>query len=188
MNEPDTDVTEILLRWNSGNKEALDELIPQVTNELRRLARLHLAGEGKAHTLQPTALVNEAYLRLVDRRRVDWQSRSHFFGFAARVMRRVLVEHARARHSAKRGGGATRVTLGESVAVTASREVDLLALDSALERLAKRSSEQSRIVELRYFSGLSLEETAEVMSLSAATVSRKWAVARAWLYRALESK
>ncbi|HEX4955319.1 MAG TPA: sigma-70 family RNA polymerase sigma factor [Thermoanaerobaculia bacterium] len=175
-------VTEVLLRWNDDSREALDRLMPLVSEELRHRARQYLDGERPGHTLQPTALVNELYLRLIDRRQVDWKSRAHFFAFAARVMRRILVDHARARDAVKRGGKAVTVTLDEAMDVAVEQEVDLLALDDALQRLAELDPEQARIVELRFFGGLSLEETSEVLAISPATVARRWTSARAWLF------
>ena len=179
------EITEVLLRWNEGNKQALDELMPLVSRELRRLAASFLQGEEANHTLQPTALVNECYLRLVERKEVDWRSRAHFFGFAARIMRRILVEHARARRSAKRGCGMHVVSLDEATTVAEKPDVDLLALDEALKDLARLDRRQSRIVELRFFGGLTIPETAEVLGVSEITVSREWTSARAWLTREL---
>ncbi len=178
-------VTRLLLDWSNGDQEALDKLIPAVYDELRRLASRHLRRERPGHTLQTTALIHETYIRLVDQRHVRWQNRAHFFGIAAQLMRRILVDHARSRHRAKRGGSAVRLTLGEAMNVAAGQEVDFVALDEALNRLAEIDPQQSRIVELRYFSGLSIEETAEVMGISPATVKRDWSMARAWLHREL---
>ncbi len=185
MSREHQDVTTLLLDWNRGNKEALDLLMPLVVGELRQLAKSHLIRERRDHTLQPTALVNEAYLRLVDRRRVDWKCRAHFFAFAARTMRRILIEHARAQRAAKRGGGVRTVTLREVEQVDCGTDVDLLALDDALRDLAVRDERQSRLVELRFFAGLSVRESAAAMGISVATVSREWAHAKAWLYREL---
>lgn len=179
------EITDLLLEWSAGEAGALDRLMPVVNAELRRLARRYLARESPGHTLQPTALVNELYIRLVDRRRVQWQNRAHFFGFAAQTMRRILVDHARAQRAAKRGSGIPTVTLDEAVALPSGPDVDLIALDDALNALARMDQRQSRIVELRFFAGLTLQETAEVLDIGEATVSRDWASARAWLYREL---
>ena len=182
-------VTRLLRRSAAGDRAALDELLPLVYDELHALARRHIAREAEGHTLQPTALVNEAYLRLVDQRKAGWRSRSHFLGLAARAMRRILVDHARRRRAAKRGGGAHRISLDEAVELE-PREwpapgVDLIALDAALEGLARLDERQGRIVELRFFGGLSVRETAGVLGISPATVKRDWSMARAWLYREL---
>lgn len=183
-------VTQLLAAWNAGDRQALDALLPQVYVELRRQARRALAREGDGHTLQPTALVHEAYLRLVEQRPARFESRSQFFGIAARCMRQVLVDAARTRRAAKRGGGGAAVTLGALDAAgraqAAERDVDVLALDEALERLAALDPDQARLVELRYFAGLTLDETAAVLGISTATVSREWSVARRWLRRELE--
>ncbi len=179
------DVTELLLQWSQGNREALDELMPLVTGQLRELARSHLRGERLGHTLQPTALVNEVYLRLVDRRRVSWQSRAQFFGFAASTMRRILVDYARARRTAKRGAGVEPITLDETVGLTTGKGIDVIALDEALKSLAQLDERQSRLVELRFFAGLTVEETAEVLGIGTATVVRDWSTAKAWLYAQL---
>ncbi|HZU25425.1 MAG TPA: sigma-70 family RNA polymerase sigma factor [Bryobacteraceae bacterium] len=180
-------VTQLLLDWRGGHREALDALTPLVYDELRRMARRHLQRERPGHTLQSTALVNEAFVKMINQE-VSWQNRAHFFAMAAQFMRRILVDHARGRHAAKRGGeAACRLTLDEGVALTSQREVDVMALDSALERLAALDPQQGRIVELRFFGGLSIEETAEVLEISPATVKREWAMARAWLFRELGS-
>ena len=183
MPESPQNVTKLLIAWSDGNKQALDLLMPIVFDELRRQAAGYLRRERAGHTLQTTALVNEAYLRLVDQEHVRWQNRAHFFGIAAQLMRRILVDHARAKHRAKRGGADLRVTLDEATAVARDREVDLVSLDEALDRLAKIDPQQSRVVELRFFGGLNVEETAEVLRISPATVKRDWSVAKAWLYR-----
>jgi RNA polymerase sigma factor (TIGR02999 family) len=183
MPESPQNVTKLLIAWSDGNKQALDLLMPIVFDELRRQASRYLRRERAGHTLQTTALVNEAYLRLVDQKNVRWQNRAHFFGIAAQLMRRILVDHARAKHRAKRGGADLRVTLDEATAVARDREIDLVALDEALNRLAKIDLQQSRVVELRFFSGLNVEETAEVLRISPATVKRDWSVAKAWLHR-----
>ena len=181
-----SDVTRLLLAWNRGDKAARDSLMTAVYDELRRLAALYLSRERPGHTLQPTALVHEAYLQLVGEGRVDWQGRAHFFGAAGRLMRRILVDHARARNAAKRGGGRLMVTFSEALAASAPPDLDLVALDSALEELAQLDPLQSRIVELRFFGGLSVEETAEVLSVSPATVKRHWTTAKAWLRHQLK--
>jgi len=182
------DVTQLLLAWNQGDRAALDKLMPIVYDELRRLARKQLRSEAPEHTLQATVLVNEAYIRLVDLNRVNWQNRAHFFGAAAQIIRRVLVDHARARHRLKRGGSAVRVTLVDGIGEAEGGQFDVVALDQALSELGKLDAQQERIIELRFFSGLSIEETAEAVNISPATVKRDWATARAWLYRKLTSK
>jgi RNA polymerase sigma factor (TIGR02999 family) len=182
---PPSAVTELLHAWAAGDKRALDELIPAVYAELRRQAERYLRRENVGHTLQPTALVNEAYLRLVDQRNARWESRSQFFGVAAQIMRRVLVDHARSRATTKRGGAETRVTLSEGSAASPEADVDVLTLDDALTRLAALDPRQARVVELRYFAGLGVEETAHVLDISPATVKREWTMARAWLRREL---
>jgi RNA polymerase sigma factor (TIGR02999 family) len=180
------DITQILAEYREGDRDAIDRLIPLVYAELRRIAARSLRSERKEHTLQPTALVAEAYLRLVEQQNAVWQNRAHFLGCAARLMRNILVDHARAHRADKRGGHQIRVTLGEDLLQIEEREIDLLALDAALERLAEQDEQKSRIVELRYFGGLSTEETAEVLGVSDRTVKRAWALARAWLRRDLE--
>jgi RNA polymerase sigma factor (TIGR02999 family) len=177
-----SDVTQLLLAWNSGSQEALNQLLPLVYQELRRMAERYLKRERADHTLEATALVHEAYLKLVDQQRVEWQNRAHFFGIAAQAMRRILVDHARTRQAGKRGSGSARITLDENLNVSDERAVDLLALDDALRTLAEVDPQKSRIVELRYFGGLSIEETAEVLGIGTATVIRQWRLARAWLY------
>jgi len=159
--------------------------MPLVYKELRKLAHHYLRQERSDHTLQSTALVHEAYMRLAGQNPPEWQNRAHFFGIAAHIMRQILVEHARGRAAAKRGGGATRLALDESLAGTKSADVDLIALDKALDNLTKLDVQQSRIVELRYFAGLTIEDTSEVLGISPATVKREWVTARAWLYRAM---
>jgi RNA polymerase sigma factor (TIGR02999 family) len=175
-------LTLLLDRWAAGDKKAFEDLVPAVYEELRRLARMLLLNEQRGHTLGCTALVHEAYLRLVDQTRTDWSGRAHFFGAAARAMRRVLVDHARAKKAAKRGEGAVAVEL-DQVTLSVEPNLDVLALDRALEELAGFDPERARIVELRYFGGLSVEEAAAIVGTSPATVKRDWAVARAWLYR-----
>ncbi len=179
----DKDVTGLLIEWQGGNQEALNQLMPLVYDELHELARRQLRRERPTHTLQSTALVHEAYLRLVDQRRVHWQHRDHFFAVASQMIRRVLVSHARGRNAAKRGGVQTTLVLDESIATPRQREVDLEAMDSALEDLARLDAQQARIVELRFFGGLSIESTAGYLGISPATVKRNWTVAKAWLYR-----
>ena len=179
-------VTELLVAWSKGDERALEALTPLVYDELRRLARSYMRQERSGHTLQSTALVHEAFLRLIDQR-VQWNSRAHFFGIAAQMMRRILVDHAKAQSTAKRGAGALRIELDEGLATAPSRDVDLLALDEALERLTKLDPQRSRIVELRFFGGLSNEESAEVLGVSPATIQRQWAGARAWLFHELKT-
>lgn len=175
-------VTELLLRWKGGDQKSLEDLLPLVYSELRRLARHHLRGERSDHTLQSTALVHEAYLRLVKPAPLRVESRSHFFALASQLMREILVDHARSRKAGKRAGG-SRLTLDEAAELSRSKDVDVLALDDALNELSKMSPRQSRIVELRFFGGLSIEQTSEFLGVSSATVEREWTVARAWLYR-----
>ena len=178
-------VTQLLRDWSDGNRQALDQLIPLVHDELRRQAARYLRRERPGHTLQTSALINEAYIRLVDQREVRWQNRAHFFGIAAQMMRRILVEHARARHRLKRGGSMVALPLDEARAAAEEQGVDVVAIDQALTRLSAIDPQQGRIVELRYFSGLSIEETAEVIGISPATVKRDWRMAKAWLRREL---
>lgn len=181
-------VTQLLVNWRNGDESALDQLMPIVYDELHRLAKRYMSRERRNHTLQTTALVNEAYLRLVGQGQVEWRNRAHFFGVAAQVMRHVLVDHARSRQYAKRGGDAQRVTLNDDLAISHEDQIEVLALDEALNRLAALDERKSRIVELRYFGGLSVEETAEVLGLSAITVKRDWLKAKAWLYRELSQR
>ena len=183
-----SDVTALLVAWSNGEHSAAEQLIPAVYAELYRQAARAMRREGAGHTLQATALVHEAYLRLVDQQHVEWRNRAHFFGIAAQVMRRVLVDHARARLAAKRGGELQRITLGTAFDVAdagGDGDTDVLALHEALERLATLDPEQARLVELRYFGGLTIEETAGALGVSPATVKREWALARAWLRREL---
>jgi len=183
------DVTQLLLAWNKGDRGALERLMLVVYDELRRLARQKMRLEAQDHTLQPTVLVNEAYLRLVDQQQVNWQNRAHFFGAAAEIIRRILVDHARARARLKRGGGsAVKVSLSESIQAATEGNVDVVVLDRVLDRLASFDPQQARIVELRFFGGLSIEETAEALDISPATVKREWAFARSWLHREMTSK
>lgn len=181
-------VSELLRSWSDGDDDALQQLIPLVERELRRLARAYMGRERRGHTLQTTALVNEAFLKLTDARRVRWQDRAHFLGISARLMRRVLVDHARRRGYLKRGGDVQRVTLHEGLVTSAEPALDVVALDRALEALAKVDARKSRIIELRFFGGLSVEETAEVLHVSADTVKRDWRLAKLWLLRELEGE
>jgi RNA polymerase sigma factor (TIGR02999 family) len=181
-------VTELLRAWGGGDDGALEQLTPLVEAELRRLARAYMRRERPGHTLQTTALVNEAFLRLTDARRVRWQDRAHFLGISARLMRRVLVDHARSLGYRKRGGGAQRVTLNEGLVASPEPPVDVVALDHALEALAAVDVRKSRVIELRFFGGLSVEETAEVLHVSADTVKRDWRLAKLWLLRELEGE
>lgn len=175
------EVTKLLVAWGDGDRAALDRLMPLVHTELRRLARHYMSRERPGHTLQTAALVNEAYLRLVEQQGMRWENRAHFFGIAARLMRQILVEHARSRQAAKRGGGQYRLSLSKVDRVAPRPDLSLLALDEALGRLEAADPQKSRIVELRYFGGLGIEETAEVIGVSPATVKRDWSMARAWL-------
>ncbi|MGH9839330.1 MAG: sigma-70 family RNA polymerase sigma factor [Blastocatellia bacterium] len=179
------DVTQLLVDWSNGDQAALDKLLPLVNDELRQLARRYMRREGPGHTLQTSALVNEAYLRLIDQKHVQWRNRAHFFGIAAQLMRRILIDHARKAQYAKRGGGAVRVSLDEAAAVTEARAAELLAVDEALEKLAAMDARKGRIVELRFFGGLTEQETAEVLGISSPTVQREWRAAKAWLRRML---
>ena len=186
MNTPSsTEVTGLLLAWNQGDPAALEKLMPLVHDELRRLAHHYMGGERAGHVLQTTALVNEAYLRLVDSSRVEWQNRAHFFAVSAQLMRRVLVDFARTRNYQKRGRGALQVSLDEALAGSTERRADLVALDDALTALASTDERASRVVELRFFGGLTSEETAEVLKVSLKTVKRDWEYAKAWLLREL---
>jgi RNA polymerase sigma factor (TIGR02999 family) len=181
-------VSKLLLNWGQGDQGAREALIPLVYEELRRLARRYLRRERPDHTLQSAALVNEAYLRLIRQEHPQWQNRAHFFGVAAQLMRHILVDHARNRAAAKRGAGAPRLTLDPDIALPQERDVDLMALDDALNQLAALDPQQSRLVELRFFGGLSIEETSVVLGVSPATVKREWATARAWLQREMRNK
>jgi RNA polymerase sigma factor (TIGR02999 family) len=188
MSAHSEDVTQLLHEWRDGDQGALDRLLPLVYDELHRLAASYLRRERAGHTLQATALLNEAYLKLIDQTHADWQNRAQFIGVAAQVMRRILVNHARDRRAEKRGGDAPRLALDEAVNVSKKKDVDLLALDDALKDLAAFDPRQSRIVELRYFGGLEIAETAEVLGLSPATVKREWNVAKAWLFSQLSKR
>ncbi len=178
------EVSELLLAWSDGDQGALERLTPIVYNELHRLARRHMKGERSGHSLQTTALVNEAYIRLVNYKRMQWQNRAHFFAVSAQLMRRILVEHAR-RHNLKRGGGVQHVSLEETAMVGGDRATDLVALDDAMDALARLDARKVQVVEMRFFGGLSVEETAEVLKVSSVTVMRDWSTAKAWLYREL---
>jgi RNA polymerase sigma factor (TIGR02999 family) len=187
-----SDVTRLLLRWSEGDASALDRLLPVIYGELRRIASSQLRRERPDHTLAPTALVHELYLRLVDQRRATWQHRAHFFGIAAQLMRRILVDHARERQTTKRGGSATRMSLEYALeereaagAAHGSDALEVLSVDQALDRLARLDADQARIVELRFFAGLTVEETAHLLNRSPRTIKREWRLARAWLYREL---
>jgi RNA polymerase sigma-70 factor (ECF subfamily) len=178
------DISKLLVAWTGGEQSALDKLTPIVYQELHRLARRYMKGERPGHSLQTTALVNEAYLRLVDYKRMQWQNRAHFFAVSAQVMRRILVEHAR-RRNLKRGGAVPHVSLDEAAQVVGSRPADLVALDDAMNSLARLDPRKVQVVEMRFFGGLSVEETAEVLKVSSVTVMRDWSTAKAWLYREL---
>lgn len=179
-------VTELLVRWRDGDREALDSLLPLVYDELRRIARHYLQGERSGHTLQSTALVNEAYVRMVAQDFPQWQNRAHFFAVAAQLMRQILVDHARSHRASKRGGNVYKVSLDEAEEQPLATDVDIIALDDALKNLAEMDLQQSRVVELKFFAGLSIEDTAEVLNISPSTVKRDWITARAWLYRELD--
>lgn len=185
--DPSEGVTQLLIDWGTGDQAALDKLMPLVYSELRRLASNYLRRERQGHTLQPTALVNEAYLKLIDQRNAKWQNRAQFYGVAAQLMRRILVDHARQRQASKRGGpDQRRLSITSAGRFAKQPEVDLLALHEALEELAALDPQQARVVELKFFGGLSIEETAEVLGVGHATVERDWKMARAWLRRRLE--
>jgi RNA polymerase sigma-70 factor (ECF subfamily) len=183
--ESAADVSFLLRAWSEGDRSALEKLTPIVYQELRRLARRYIQGERRGHSLQATALVNEAYTRLVDYKRMQWQNRAHFFAVSAQLMRRILVEHAR-RHNLKRGAGVQHVSLDEAIAVGAHEDTDLVALDEAMSALARIDPRKVEVVEMRFFGGLSVEETAEVLKVSTITVKRDWRAARTWLYRELK--
>ncbi|HEX8566884.1 MAG TPA: sigma-70 family RNA polymerase sigma factor [Pyrinomonadaceae bacterium] len=187
--EESPQITLLLKEWSDGRREALDALMPLIYEELRRQAARYLKKERGNHTLQTTALINEAYLKLIDQREVVWQNRAHFFAIAAQAMRRILVDYARERHREKRGGAAENLPLDEALTIVSpEKSVDLVALDDALNRLAKFDARQARIVELRYFSGLSIDETAEILGVSNVTVRRDWDLAKSWLQLQLKSK
>jgi RNA polymerase sigma-70 factor, ECF subfamily len=178
-------VTQLLVLWSEGDQSALEKLTPLIQGELRRLARYYMAGERNDHTLQPTALVNEAYIRLIDWKTTHWKNRAHFIGVAAQLMRHILVDFARSHRRAKRGGGAVRLSLDEALVVSPEKTPDLLAIDDALTTLATLDSRQSKVVELHFFGGLSWEEVAEVLKVSVGTVRRDWSLAKIWIYRQL---
>ncbi len=184
MEENSQQITQLLNQWSNGDAEVLDDLMPLVYVELRRQASGYLRRERLNHTLQPTALINEAYLKLIDQRDVKWQNRAHFFAIAAQAMRRILVDYARERKREKRGGAAENLPLDEALTIVSQeKSVDLVALDEALNKLAKFDERQTKVVELRYFSGLSIDETAEVLNVSNATIRRDWNMAKAWLHQ-----
>ena len=185
---PPAHVTALLVAWGGGDDAALEQLMPLVHTELRRLARREMSRERPGHTLQTTALVNEAYIRLIDLSRVRWQDRAHFFAMSARLMRRILVDHARARRSQKRGGGVPNVSIDEANVIAPERGLDLVALDDALQALSTVDERKGRVVEMRFFAGLSVEETAEALHVSAETVMRDWRLAKVWLLRELGGK
>jgi RNA polymerase sigma-70 factor (ECF subfamily) len=187
MGNPSThEITQLLVAWNQGDQAALEALSPLINQELHRLAKRYMADERQGHLLQPTALVNEAWLRLIDWRNVEWQNRAHFFGLAAQIMRRILVDFARARDREKRGGGELHVSLTEAANVQSDRSAGLVALDDALQALEKLAPRQARVVELRFFAGLSDAESAEALNVSLGTVRRDWSLAEAWLFRELK--
>ncbi len=185
MEETSHEVTQLLQSWSHGNRQAMADLLPLVYDELRRLASSHMRFEAPGHTLQATALVHEAYMKLIQQRAVNWQSRAHFFGIAAQMIRRILVDHIRATRAQKRGSGFVALSLDEAIGVPEKRNWEILALDDALKTLAKVDPQQARIVELRFFAGLSIEETASIVGVSPATVKRDWVSAKAWLFREL---
>ncbi|HXD21692.1 MAG TPA: sigma-70 family RNA polymerase sigma factor [Vicinamibacterales bacterium] len=188
MPSPPGDVTRLLLAWTNGDRDAVEDLIPVVYEELRRIAARYFRHERPDQTLQATALVHETYFKLIDQDHARWQNRAQFFGVAAQLMRRILVDHARMRVAAKRGGGMTPMTLVDVAGTSSPRGIDVIALDDALARLASLYPEQGRLVELRYFGGLTIDETGEAMGISPATVKRQWTVARAWLLRDLKGE
>jgi RNA polymerase sigma-70 factor (ECF subfamily) len=184
---PPHEVTQLLIDWSSGNQAALHRLIPMVDRELHRLAHHYMRRENAGHTLQTTALVNEVYLKLIDQKNVHWKNRAHFFALSAQLMRRILVDHARNRQYAKRGGGAQRITFDEALVISSERGSDLVELDEALSKLTSIDPRKGKVVELRFFGGLSVEETAEALQISAVTVMREWSMAKAWLYNSLSN-
>lgn len=187
ISAPTSEITGLLVDWSNGDQAALDKLLPLVEQELHRLAHRYMRQENPDHTLQTTALVNEAYLKLIDQKKTRWQNRAHFFAIAAKIMRRILLNYARDQHRQKRGGNAVQVSLSEAAVVFLERTEELIALDEALERLAALDERKSRVVELRYFGGLDVDETAEVLKVSPITVMRDWQFAKAWLLRAVEN-
>lgn len=188
MSATSQSVTRLLAEWSNGDRDALEKLAPLVYSELHRLASLYLRRERRDHTLQSTALVHEAWIRLIDQQHINWQSRAQFFGIAAQMIRRILIDHARNRQAAKRGDGALKLSLDEALAAPDRRDLDLVALDDALTDLARLDPAQARLVELRFFAGLSIEESAQVLGISPATVKREWAAAKAWLFRELSAR
>lgn len=180
-----TNVTQVLIDWSKGNERAVDELLPAVYQELRRLAAAHMSRENSGHTLQPTALVHETYLKLIDQRQVDWKTRAHFFGLASEIMRRILVNYARDRAAGKRGGGAQQVSMSAADNIFEKTDVGVLALNEALEQLARIDPRKVRVVELKFFGGMKAAEIAEVLQISVATVEREWSFAKAWLFDAI---
>jgi RNA polymerase sigma factor (TIGR02999 family) len=185
MTPPPQQVTQLLNDWSSGDQAARDRLMPLVYDELHRLAHQHMKRESKGHTLQTSALVNEAFLKLVDQKNVRWQNRAHFFGIAAQLMRRILVDHARSRQTAKRGGGVQAISFDDALYVSDERSAEVVAVHEALEQLSQFDSRKGQVVELRFFGGLSIEETAAALGVSTGTVKREWTMARAWLRRAV---
>jgi RNA polymerase sigma factor (TIGR02999 family) len=183
---PKTDITELLVDWNNGDKSAMDRLMPLVEKELHRLAHAYMRHENPDHTLQTTALINETYLRLIDQTRVQWQNRAHFFGIAAQIMRRILLNYARDRNRQKRGGKAVHVSLSEAFVIPAEKDREIIALNDALDMLEAIDERKAKVVELRFFGGLTVEEVAEVLKLSTVTVLRDWAFAKAWLSREMK--
>ena len=188
MTRPPHEVTQLLVAWSDGDRAALDQLTPLVYEELHRLARNHMSRERQGHTLQTSALVNEAYLRLIDQKNVRWQNRAQFFSIASRLMRRILVDHARSHRYAKRGGDIRRVSLDEAAVLAQESAAELVALDDALKSLAALDPRKCQVVELRFFGGMSVEESAEVLGVSVVTVMRDWSTAKAWLHRAMEKE
>ena len=185
---PPQEITQLLIEWSNGSQTALERLTPLVDRELHRLAHHYMRRENAGNTLQTTALVNEAFLKLIDQKHVQWKNRAHFFALSAQLMRRILVDHARSRQYAKRGGGAQRITFDEALVVSAERGDDLVALDEALNRLSDIDTRKAKVVELRFFGGLSVDETAEALEISAITVMREWSMAKAWLYNSLNNE
>jgi RNA polymerase sigma factor (TIGR02999 family) len=185
---PPNEITERLIAWGAGDRAALDQLLPVVYQELRRMAGNYLRQENPGHTLQPTALVHEAWLRLIDQARVDWRNRAQFFGVAAQMMRRILVDHAKAKHREKRGGDAVKLSLDDVINLSRERAADLIALDDALDELTRVDERKSRVVELRYFGGFTVEEIAQILEVSPETVMRDWKLAKAWLYQQIRQE
>jgi RNA polymerase sigma factor (TIGR02999 family) len=187
MNSSDSDITGLLVDWNNGDKAAMDKLLPMVERELHRLAHAYMRRENPNHTLQTTALINETYMRLVDQRRVQWQNRAHFFGIAAQIMRRILLNYARDQNRLKRGGKAIHVSLSEACVMPAEKDREIIALNDALNRLEAIDERKAKVVELRFFGGLTVEEIAEVLKISNVTVMRDWSFAKAWLSREMQN-